>query len=68
MFSEYRGARNIPETLTRLSVRNLLISRILKASASHDRHMKIKKVLYLTQLEIGCFVAKQYQLVALQNR
>jgi hypothetical protein len=26
--------------------------------------MKIKKVLYLKQLEIGCFVAKQYQLRA----
>jgi len=27
--------------------------------------MKIEKVLYLKQLKIGCFVAKQYQLVAL---
>jgi len=62
------GQETYQKRLARLSARNLLISRILKASVSHDRHMKIKEILYLKQLEIGCFVAKQYQLLALQNR
>jgi hypothetical protein len=37
-------------------------------SASHGRHIKIIKDLYLKQLKLAVFLAKQYQLVARQNR